>query len=64
MPNLRVPAQISEVGACMEFVEDTLKKYRIHGKPLHQAMLVTEESMVQLINAAPVDGTLQINIKR
>ena len=63
MPSLCISTQISEISVGMEFVEAVLKKYRIRGKALHHALLVTEESMVQLIEAAPEDGTLKISIK-
>ena len=60
MYEISLPASVSSVGAGLDFIEKTLKKFKIKQKVVFEAMLVSEESMVRIINSA-IDGS-DINI--
>ncbi len=64
MPKLFVPTKIEEISDAMQFVSDTLVKYRIRGKEKNRALLLAEETMVKLISNAPEDGEMRISIRR
>ena len=47
----------------LDFVSDTLKKYKQPSKVIYETMLLTEESMVRLMASATNCETMQIRIK-
>lgn len=42
----------------LDFVSETLKRYRQPSKTVYETMLLTEESMVRLMSAATRDETV------
>lgn len=64
MAKLFVPAAQDEIGRGLDFIEDTLTQYRLNGKEIQEALLLSEESMVRLINNAPAGEELHISVKR
>ncbi len=64
MPKIFLPTKIEEIDTAIEFISDTLKKYRIKGKEKNRALLLAEEAIVKLIANAQ-DGTqMQISVRR
>lgn len=64
MAKLFVPAALDELGRGLDFIEDTLTHYRLSHKEIQEALLLSEESMVRLINNAPDGEELHISVKR
>ncbi len=58
-----IPAQIIALGEGLDFIENSLKQYNFKSKAVHEAMLLSEECMVRLIQRAPSGGTIHIHIK-
>lgn len=59
-----IPAQISGISEGLDFIETSLKQLHFKSKAIHEAMLLSEESMVRLIDNAPDGGTIHIHIKK
>lgn len=59
-----VSANLSGIGAGLDFIEAALKEYKFKPKYIREAMLLSEESMVRLIDNATVDGTIHIHVKK
>ena len=59
-----IPAQITSIGDALDFVEDSLKQFKFKQKYVHEAMLLSEECMIRLIQRAPSGGTLHIHIRK
>lgn len=59
-----VPAVLNEISTGLDFIESTLTQYRLNRKEIQEAMLLSEESMVRLINNSPDGEELHISIKR
>ena len=64
MPKRWIKASMDGLESGLNFVETTLEKYHIHGKHKMEAMLISEEAMVRLIDNADEDGQVQISIHR
>lgn len=64
MEKVFVPANLSGIAEGLDFIEETLKAYKVKPKFIKESMLLSEESMVRLIDNAPVDGTIHIHIKK
>lgn len=48
----------------MEFVEDSLTKYKLKKRDLIEALLITEEVLIQMSENAPEDATVHISVAR
>ena len=48
----------------LDFIEKTLKEYKFKTKSINEALLLSEESMVRLLDNAPADGTIHIHISK
>ena len=59
-----VPAELIGISEGLDFIEDTLKKYKFRSKSIRESMLLSEESMVRLIKNAPAGSTIHISLKR
>lgn len=59
-----VPAELSGIGAGLDFIEEALKEYKFKPKYIREAMLLSEESMVRLIDNATEGGTIHIHVKK
>ena len=59
-----IPAQIMSISEGIDFIEKSLREYDFNSKYVHEAMLLSEESMVRLIQHAPASGTIHIHIKK
>lgn len=59
-----IPAQLTAISEGLDFIEDSLKQYNFKSKSVHEAMLLSEECMVRLIQRAPSGGTVHIHIKK
>lgn len=59
-----VPAELGGIAAGLDFIEETLKEYKFKPKYIREAMLLSEESMVRLIDNASDGGTIHIHIKK
>ena len=46
----------------LDFVSETLKRYKQSSKAVYETMLLTEETMVRLMAAATGDETVKIKI--
>lgn len=64
MEKVFVPANLSGIAEGLDFIEETLKAYKVKPKFIKESMLLSEESMVRLIDNAPVDGTIHIHVKK
>ncbi|MDO4811826.1 MAG: dicarboxylate/amino acid:cation symporter [Eubacteriales bacterium] len=64
MAKIFVPAALNGISKGLDFIEDTLKQYRLNRKEVQEALLLSEESMVRLINNAPDGEELHISVKR
>lgn len=49
---------------CMDFVESTLKAYRLKRRDLMEALLLCEEALLQMEERAPEGARLQVRIRR
>ena len=52
------------IGECMEFIEDALTKYRLKRRDLMEALLISEELLIQLSEKAAEDSTVQVTVKK
>lgn len=59
-----VPAELSGIGAGLDFIEEALKEYKFKPKYIREAMLLSEESMVRLIDNATEGGTIHIHVRK
>lgn len=59
-----VPADLSGIGAGLDFIEEALKEYKFKPKYIREAMLLSEESMVRLIDNATIGGTIHIHVRK
>ncbi|MDO4815901.1 MAG: dicarboxylate/amino acid:cation symporter [Bacillota bacterium] len=59
-----IPAQISGISEGLDFIEASLKQLKFNTKAVHEAMLLSEESMVHLMQNAPAESTVHIHIKK
>lgn len=59
-----ISADLSGLGAGLDFIEESLKAYKFKPKYIREAMLLSEESMVRLIDNAPAGGTIHIHVKK
>ena len=64
MAKLFVPAALDALGKGLDFIEDALTQYRLSHKEIQEALLLSEESMVRLINNAPDSEEMHISVKR
>ena len=58
-----VSANLAGVGEGLDFIEQALKEYKFKSKSITESLLLSEESMVRLIEHAPSDGTIHISVK-
>ncbi len=58
------PADINAIGDCLDFIEHTLQDMRNRRKAVLEAMLISEEVLVRLIEKAAPSGRLRIMIRR
>ena len=63
MPKISLPANQSEIHNGVEFIEQTIRKYRFKNKEVMKTLLVAEESMVRLIGKTAADVQMQISIR-
>ena len=63
MPKISLPANQSEIHNGVEFIEQTIRKYRFKNKEVMKTLLVAEESMVRLIGKAEENVQMQISIR-
>ena len=59
-----VPADLSGIGAGLDFIEEALKEYKFQPKFIRESMLLSEESMVRLIDNSVPGGTIHIHVKK
>lgn len=59
-----VPAELSGIGEGLDFIEKALKEYKFKPKYIREAMLLSEESMVRLVDNASKDATIHIHVKK
>lgn len=59
---LTVNAEISQVGAILDFFEDSLKKLKINSRYYNESMLIFEESIVRLIGNADPGSKIDISV--
>lgn len=59
-----VPATIDGLGAGLDFIEESLKQLKFKQKYINEALLLSEESMVRLIEHCSVGGSIHIHVKR
>ncbi len=64
MRKLLLSADMSQIDTGMEFIQQTLEKYHIKGKPKMEALLVAEEAMVRIIGNASPNAQMQISVRR
>ena len=53
-----------DLGKCMDFIEDALTKYKLKKRDLLEALLISEEVLIQLSEKAEEDSTVQVTINR
>ena len=53
-----------DIGKCMDFIEDALTKYKLKKRDLLEALLISEEVLIQLSEKAEDDSTVQVTINR
>ena len=63
MPKILLPAELDEISKGTEFIETTLRKYRLKNKAVMEALLISEESMVRTIRKAKAGAQMQIAIR-
>ena len=63
MPKISLPANQSEIHNGVEFIERTIRKYRLKNKEVMKTLLIAEESMVRLIGKTVADVQMQISIR-
>ena len=59
-----VPADLGGISLTLDFIEETLKKYKFKPSYIRESMLLSEESMVRLIDNASEGDTVHISIKK
>lgn len=59
-----LPADLSGIGAGLDYIEEALKEYKFKPKYIREAMLLSEESMVRLIDNATEGGTIHIHVTK
>ena len=64
MIKTEVPASLAGLSTGLDFIESTLGKYRFKHKAIQEAMLLSEESMVRLIQNSSENMSMQISIHR
>ena len=63
MPKILLPANQSEIHTGLEFIEQTIRRYRFKNKEVMKTLLVAEENMVRLIDKTEEDVQMQISIR-
>ena len=58
------PAEISAISTGLDFIESSLKEYKFSRRSIQEAMLLSEESMVRLIDNTVPGGTVHMKIRR
>lgn len=64
MAKLFVPAALNGISTGLDYIEAALEQYRLNRKEVQEALLLSEESMVRLINNAPDGEEIHISVKR
>lgn len=59
----KLMADMEGLSAGMDFIEDALTKFRFRHKEIQEALLLSEESIVRLIENAPEGSTLHLSVK-
>ena len=59
-----ISADLGGLGEGLDFIEESLGNYKFKPKYIREAMLLSEESMVRLIDNAPAGGTIHIHVKK
>lgn len=59
-----VPANLAGLGEGLDFIEKSLKELKIKPKNIKEALLLSEESMVRLIEHCPIGGSIHIHVHR
>ena len=52
------------IGKCMDFIENALTKYKLKKRDLLEALLISEEVLIQLSEKAIEDSTIQVTVKK
>ena len=63
MQKISLPTDQSAVRNGVEFIEQTLRKYRFKNKEVMKTLLMAEESMVRLINRSDEGGEMQVSVR-
>lgn len=63
MGRLVIPAKTESISRALDFLEEELSKEKVSRKEINEAMLLSEESMVQLLENA-TGGNLHISVRR
>ena len=64
MEKRNIKLDVDGIAEALDFVSETLRRYGQKEKIIYETMLLTEESMVDLIQAAPENSVVQISIRR
>lgn len=64
MEKRTIKLDVNGIAEALDFVSETLRKYGQKEKIIYETMLLTEESMVDLMQAAPENSVVQISIRR
>ena len=63
MPKISFPADQNEIHTGVEFIEQTIRKYRLKNKEVMKTLLIAEESIVRLMSRAEAGAQMQISIR-
>lgn len=58
------PIEANGVSKALIFIEQTLRAYRLQKRDLMEALLISEEAILMLIDHAPADASLQVTLTR
>lgn len=64
MAKLFVPAALDGISAGLDYIESSLERFGLNHKEVQEALLLSEESMVRLVNSAPDGEEMHISVKR
>lgn len=56
--------ETADIGACMAFIEQSLKNYRLRKRDLMEALLISEEALLQLRSHAPEGARVRTVVSR
>lgn len=62
--NAEFPISSEKMGDCLEFIEDSLKNYRLKKRDLMESLLISEEILIQMEEQAPKDALVQIVVNK